>query len=87
VGNLMDAVSAHRAWLEASGTLERRRRARAERRVRDVVERELRRRAWTDASVQATLARGLDGVARGDETPYSVAGAIVGRVLGHGSDA
>jgi LAO/AO transport system kinase len=87
VGDLMDAVAAHRAWLEASGTLERRRRARAERRVRDVVERALRRRAWTDPSVQATLARGLDGIARGDETPYSVASAIVGRVLGEGRDA
>jgi LAO/AO transport system kinase len=87
VGDVIDAVAAHRVWLEASGALERRRHARAERRVRDVVERALRRRAWTDPSVQATLARGLDGVARGDETPYSVASAIVGQVLGEGRDA
>ena len=87
VGDVMDAVAAHRAWLEASGTLALRRRARAERRVRDGVERALRRRTWTDVSVQATLARGLDGVARGAETPYSVASAIVADVLGEGRGA
>ena len=42
-------VDAHRTWLEESGQLDRGRRARAERRVREVVERELTRRIWSDA--------------------------------------
>ncbi|MSR36709.1 MAG: methylmalonyl Co-A mutase-associated GTPase MeaB [Gemmatimonadetes bacterium] len=78
------AVDAHRVWLEASGTLASRRRARAERRIRDVAERELRRRAWTDPEVLAALAAGLEAVTDGRETPYSAARPIVGRVVGKG---
>ncbi len=84
---LVGVVAAHRAWLEASGALGARRRARAERHVLDVVERALRRRTWTDAVVRARLTRGLDAVARREETPYSVAGAIVAHVLGERRDA
>jgi LAO/AO transport system kinase len=84
VGEVTQAVAAHRAWLEASGALAARRHARAERRVRDVVERTIRGRCWSDPGVRAALARGLDGVARREETPYSVARAIVTRLLGEG---
>jgi len=56
-------------------------------RLRDVVERSLRRRAWSDSATQATLARGLEGVARREETPYSVAQAIVTQLLGEGTGA
>lgn len=84
---LVGVVAAHRAWLEASGALGVRRRARAERHVLDVVERALRRRTWTDVAVRARLTRGLDAVARREETPYSVAGAIVAHVLSEGRDA
>ena len=87
VGELTVAISAHRGWLESSGGLDVRRRARAERRVRDVVERALRRRAWRDARVQERLARGLDGIARREETPYSVARSLVAQVLGEGRGA
>jgi LAO/AO transport system kinase len=87
VGELTDAIAAHRGWLESSGGLDARRRARAERRVRDVVERALRRRAWRDAGVQERLARGLDGIARREETPYSVARALVAQLMGAGRDA
>ena len=87
VDQLMAAVADHRAWLEASGTLEARRRARAERRVRDVVERSLRRRAWSDPGARDVLVRGLEGVARREETPYSVAQAIVTQLLGEERNA
>jgi LAO/AO transport system kinase len=82
VPELIAAVDAHRAWLDASGQLAARRRARTERRIRDVAERELRRRAWTDPTALATLADGLDEVTVGRETPYSVARAIVREVVG-----
>jgi LAO/AO transport system kinase len=82
VDALLEAVARHRAHLEASGDLETRRRARSERRVRDVVERELRRRTWDLPSVRERLATGLDEVAGGRETPYSVARAVITEVLG-----
>jgi LAO/AO transport system kinase len=77
VDALLDAVDRHRAHLESSGQLEARRRKRAERRVREVVERELKRRSWSRADAQQRLADGLDAVGRGDETPYSVARGVL----------
>ena len=55
------------AWALAmsSGALAARGRARAERRVRDVVERSLRRHVWGDPRVRDTLDRGLEAIARG----------------------
>ena len=81
VPELLAAVAAHRAWMEESGELESRRRARARTRVRDVVDRELRRVAWASSSSGAALEAGLDGIVRGDETPYSVAQRILDGVL------
>ena len=78
---LIEAVAAHSTWLDVSGELERRRLARSERRVREVVERALRWRTWKDAAVQDRLASGLDRVIRGEETPYSVGRAIIEQVL------
>jgi LAO/AO transport system kinase len=74
---LLDAIDRHRAHLDESGELERRRLARAEERVRDVVERDLRRRVWADPQSEARLTAGLEAIVHGDETPYSVATAIV----------
>jgi LAO/AO transport system kinase len=79
---VLTAVQAHRDYLEASGELRVRRRRRAERRIHEVVERELRRRAWSHAGVQQLVAAGLDPVTRGEATPYSVARAIVAELLG-----
>jgi LAO/AO transport system kinase len=81
---LLAAVDAHRAHLEESGELQARRRRRAERRIHEVVERELKRRAWSHAGVQRLVEAGLDPVSRGDATPYSVARAIVAELLGRG---
>lgn len=87
VEELIGAVEAHRSWLESSGELVARRRTRAERRIRDVAERELERRTWSDPDARRALAEGLDAVAEGSDTPYAVARAIVDDVLSHGERA
>ena len=84
VDELLETVERHRTHLVERGELEERRRARAERRVRDVVERELKRRAWADASSLERLEAGVAGIADGSETPYSVAGGIVAELMGTG---
>jgi LAO/AO transport system kinase len=81
VPDLLDAVERHRAWLAESGELERRRRARARVRVRDVVDRELRRVAWASSASGPMLEAGLDGIVRGEATPYSVARTILAGLL------
>jgi LAO/AO transport system kinase len=84
VAELAKAVARHREFLEASGTLEERRKARAARRVRDVVERELKRVAWANRGVREILQEGVDGILDGGETPYSLARRILDQVLGGG---
>lgn len=81
VDELLDAVARHREHLAASGELEQRRRARTERRVRDVVERELRRVAWRDPEARRILEGGLEGILRGEGTPYSLARRILESLL------
>lgn len=81
VPELLEAVARHRAWLEESGELGRRRRARARQRIREVVDRELRRVAWSSEAVEERMERGLDGIVVGSETPYSVAEAILSELL------
>jgi LAO/AO transport system kinase len=81
VAALVEAVDAHRVWLEASGELRTRRRARARGRVRDVVDRELRRAAWASAGTNARLDAGLDEIEAGAATPYSVARGILDALL------
>jgi LAO/AO transport system kinase len=78
---LLAAVEAHRTHLESSGELQARRRRRAERRIHEVVERELKRRAWSHPGVQRLVESGLEPVSRGEATPYSVARAIVSELL------
>jgi LAO/AO transport system kinase len=82
VPELVEAVAAHRGWLAQSGSLEARRQARVARRIKDVTERELRRLTWQDPAVERRLRSGLEAVARGRETPYSVAKGIVAEVTG-----
>ena len=78
---LLQAVDAHRAWLAESGELEARRRARAAVRVRDVVDRDLRRVAWSSEETRRVLDDGLDRILTGDATVYSVARAILDLLL------
>jgi LAO/AO transport system kinase len=81
LSELIAAVDAHRAWLEGSGALAVRRRARSRARVRDVVDRGLRRSAWSSEAVAASLEGGLDRIEAGEGTPYSVAQEILGLLL------
>ena len=81
VEELLGAVRDHRAWLEESGRLSARRRERAAVRVRDVVQRELARVAWTSESRRAMLEEGVDAIATGEATPYSVADDILRALL------
>ena len=85
IAEVMDAISRHRDFLESSGTLETRRKARAAGRVRDVVERELNRVAWAHPGVQKILAGGVDGIVAGRETPYSLGERILEAILGPGN--
>jgi len=84
VTEVMQAVASHRAFLETSGGLAARREARAAGRVRDVVERELRRMSWAHAGVRKILEEGVPGVVSGRETPYSLATAIIAELMGSG---
>ena len=78
---LLETITEHQRWLATSGQLAQRRRARAERRVRDVVERELRRVAWRSEEVQGIVENGLEAIAGGEATPYSVASEVVAALL------
>jgi LAO/AO transport system kinase len=81
VPELLEAIDGHRAWLEASGELAVRRRARARRRIRDVVDRELRRAAWSAPGTTTRVDAGLDRIGAGEATPYSVAREILDTLL------
>lgn len=81
VEKLLDTISEHRVWLEESGEIEQRRRARAAIRIRDVVDREMRRVAWKSDDVQRLLREGVEEIAAGDGTPYSAADVILGALL------
>ncbi len=77
VEDVVDAVERHHAAAEASGELERRRRAGLERLTREVVERTLRQLVWDSGVADARLAEGLDDVVRGMSSPYRLAHDIV----------
>ena len=81
VEELLGVVERHRVWLEGSGQLATRRRARAAVRVRDVVEREVRRVARSPGATGAMLKEGVDAIAAGNATPYSVADEILRALL------
>ena len=81
VGEVLATVAEHRDWLEESGTLLRRRKERAAIRIRDVVERELRRVTWRSEVVAELLDEGVERIASGEGTPYSAARSILDALL------
>lgn len=81
VTELMECVERHRAFLVESGELDRRRRLRADARIRDVVDRGLRRVAWTSPETLIQLEAGAERIVRGEATPYSVAREILQGLL------
>ena len=82
VAELVEKLDAHAAWLEETGELARRRRARLEERVRDAVQQGLLLRAWQDGEGAAILEEAMPGLETGETTPYEVAARIVRAVAG-----
>ncbi len=77
VSDVLDAVRAHRAWLEEHGAFESKRRRAMESRVRDLVQATLQREVWSAESVRERLQAGLDEIAAGKNSPYRLALALV----------
>ncbi len=82
LSDVIDALDRHFRYLEASGTLERRRRARWREQVIDIAELRLRTRLWNDAGIQAYLTAQLPAIEGGTSTPFGIADEIVRRSAG-----
>ncbi len=81
----VSSLERHFAYLERSGTLHARRRARLRERVVDAVEHRVRRRLWSDASTQEWLEAQLPALERGETTPLAVAEALLARSVAAGT--
>jgi LAO/AO transport system kinase len=79
VSELTSAIDRHFHYLERSGELHVRRRARLRRRVVEVVESRVRRRLWTDAPLTAWLDEQLPSLEAGSRNPFEVADALLAR--------
>lgn len=81
IDELLERLLAHRRYLEASGALEERRRARARRRIRDVVEGRLRHRAGEFLERHPDLPGWVAEVAAGRATAYGVADEVIAAIF------
>jgi LAO/AO transport system kinase len=79
VSDLLNALDRHFGYLERSGALISRRRARLRERVVDVAEQRVRRRLWTDAATAAWINDRIPELESGATTPYAVADALLAR--------
>ncbi|HEX6597964.1 MAG TPA: methylmalonyl Co-A mutase-associated GTPase MeaB [Gemmatimonadaceae bacterium] len=79
IGELMEALDRHFHYLERSGMLRDRRRARLRERVVEVAEDRMRRRLWTDAGTNEWLDARLPALESGEATPFAVADALLAR--------
>ena len=79
IGELMEALDRHFHYLERSGTLRERRRARLRERVVEVAEDRMRRRLWNDADTNEWLEARLPALESGEATPFAVADALLAR--------
>ncbi|MEZ4411803.1 MAG: methylmalonyl Co-A mutase-associated GTPase MeaB [Gemmatimonadales bacterium] len=77
VEEVMAALDAHRAWLEASGTMRERRRRRLEERTREVVDRALVRWVWDETAAEQAIRDRLDELESGQVSPYELAANIL----------
>ena len=76
---VLDALDRHFRYLEASGTLAKRRRARMRERVVDVVGERMHDRLWHDASTNRWLDEQLAALEAGTTNPFDVADALLAR--------
>jgi LAO/AO transport system kinase len=79
---LVARLDVHREWLEVSGELAKRRRARLEERVRDAVKQRLLARTWRGGPGPEILESSLPALESGGTTPYEVAARIVRATVG-----
>ncbi|MEO7457629.1 MAG: methylmalonyl Co-A mutase-associated GTPase MeaB [Gemmatimonadaceae bacterium] len=79
IAELVDALDRHFKYLEASGTLRERRRARLRERVVEVAEDKLRRRLWTDPDTNRWLEERLPELETGAATPFAIADELLSR--------
>ena len=79
VPELVTALDRHFAYLEQSGMLVRRRRARVRQRIVDVVEDRVRRRLWLDAPTNGWLDEQIADVEAGRRSPFAVADALLAK--------
>ena len=82
VPELAAALDKHRGWLDQSGELHKRRRARIAERVRETVESRLQDVAWREKGGTAILDEALEDLEAGRVSPYSIADRIVANVTG-----
>jgi LAO/AO transport system kinase len=75
--DLLAALDRHFAYLERSGTLKTRRRARLRERVVDVAEQRIRKRLWNDPATNAWIDGRIPELEDGRTTPYAVANALL----------
>jgi len=79
ISEVADALNRHFSYLETSGTLGTRRRARLRERVVDVVESRVRARLWTDAGTNEWLDGMLGALEAGATNPFDVADELLAR--------
>ena len=79
IAELADALDRHFQYLETSGQLRSRRRARLRDRVVDVVEDKTRQRLWADEDTAAWLEARLPQLESGEATPFEIADALLAR--------
>jgi LAO/AO transport system kinase len=79
IAELIEALDRHFRYLERSGTLRTRRRARLRERVIEVAEDRVRRRLWADPETNRWLDERLPALESGYDTPFTVADALLAR--------
>jgi LAO/AO transport system kinase len=77
VGELLEALDGHQAWMEATGTLAERRRRRLIERTREVITRAARRWLWEEAQADQLIQLRLDDLVAGRVSPYEIATELV----------
>jgi LAO/AO transport system kinase len=82
VDDMLAALDRHFAFLEATGLLGERRRARLRERVVDVVEQRVRLRLWRDPETVRWLESQLPSLETGTTNPFDVADALLARSAG-----
>jgi LAO/AO transport system kinase len=74
---LLEALDAHHLWLERSGSLVERRRARLRERTREVIVRAARRWLWEEAQTDRLIESRLEELVAGRVSPYEIAAELM----------